>query len=455
MLVGAFGLWGVADVVRNIGHDTALATVGDRRIEPQEFEQTYRQQLAQVTRMQGNNAELTPAAARSRGAADAAAHGAAGQHRPGSAAASASACPGRRAAPGGVRDPRLPRPERQLRPRHVRAGAAHQRPDRGRASSTLMRADLGSQQLMEAACAGVAAPDTLLKQIYLFQHETRTAETVTLPFAAAPAPPAPTEDDLRRIYENDPAAYTAPAYRRIKVGVLSPQTVARDIEVTDADLHAYYDQHKSEYVTPEKRSAEVLIAKDQAAATKLAEAWRAGADWAAMQKAATDAGASAANLDDATRTEFPSDRTGEAVFSAAPDTVVGPVKSAFGWQVRGRHQSDARQRARLRPGEGRDPRQDRAGPRGGPGLRPRQQARGRAVRRHAARSPARRSGPGRRQRHAGRAGQHAGGRARADPRPRRRCAKPSSRPPSRSRRATRRIWSRGRTSPTSRSRSRT
>jgi peptidyl-prolyl cis-trans isomerase D len=86
-------------------------------------------------------------------------------------------------------------------------------------------------------------------------------------------------------------------------------------------------------VTPEKRSAEVLVAQDEAAAQKLATAWKAGADWAAMQKTAQDAGATPVALEDATREQFPSADLAEAVFTAAPNEVTGPIKSAFGWQV--------------------------------------------------------------------------------------------------------------------------
>lgn len=60
VLVAAFALWGIGDVIRNTGHDNALATVGDRRIEAPEFQDTFRRELAQVTRMMGGK-EPTPA----------------------------------------------------------------------------------------------------------------------------------------------------------------------------------------------------------------------------------------------------------------------------------------------------------------------------------------------------------------------------------------------------------
>ncbi len=46
-----------------------------------------------------------------------------------------------------------------------------------------------------------------------------------------------------------------PEFRRIKAIELTPQSVASDVAITDDELHAAYDEHKSQYVTPGKRSA--------------------------------------------------------------------------------------------------------------------------------------------------------------------------------------------------------
>jgi peptidyl-prolyl cis-trans isomerase D len=58
-----------------------------------------------------------------------------------------------------------------------------------------------------------------------------------------------------------------------------------------------------------------------------------GADWAAMQAAATAAGASAIQQDDATAVEFPDPDLAKAVFAAPLDTVSAPVKGQLGWFV--------------------------------------------------------------------------------------------------------------------------
>jgi peptidyl-prolyl cis-trans isomerase D len=198
----------------------------------------------------------------------------------------------------------------------------------------ILRDDLAQQQILGAVQAGIRVPDLLARRIYEFEHEARTAEVVDLPFATAAAPAAPTDAQSRRWYENHPDSYSTPEYRRIKAIVLTPETVARDVSISDADLRAAWEQRKSEFVKPDRRSVEVLSAlPDEATARRLAAQWAAGADWAAMQLAARQAGGAGAELDSATQAEFPAPELGDAAFAAPVGTVAPPVKGALGWYV--------------------------------------------------------------------------------------------------------------------------
>jgi peptidyl-prolyl cis-trans isomerase D len=331
VLIVPFVMWGVADVARNFGSGTSLATVGSRKIEPPEFQEAYRQQMQQAIRMMGGKAEPTPAIRR----------GVAGQTMERLVIQAAIA--------NEVQRLGIAVPDEAVRQAVFDIPAF-----RGKSGSfdrqqfeqvlrqnnlneprflELMRSDLGQRQLMEAVQAGGEAPQTLLKQVFAFQREQRVAELVELPFSAVPEPTAPTADELRRAYDDDPQRYSAPAYRRIKAVVLSPDTVARGIEIPDADLQAYYEAHKAEFGGPEKRTVQVVVAQDEAAAKKLADVWIAGADWTVVQADASAAGASAAQIDDAARTDIPGDELAEAAFRAPAETVTGPIKSPFGWQV--------------------------------------------------------------------------------------------------------------------------
>ena len=60
ILVVAFSIWGIGDVLRQLGSETWVAKVGDRAIEPPELQQAYQQQLNQITRMLGGRVDPTP-----------------------------------------------------------------------------------------------------------------------------------------------------------------------------------------------------------------------------------------------------------------------------------------------------------------------------------------------------------------------------------------------------------
>ncbi len=331
LLIVPFVLWGVADVARNYGQDTALVTVGDHKIEAPAFQEAFRRQMAQVTRMLGGKSEPTPAMRQA----------VAGQTLERLIVQSAIAqevqrlgvaVPDEALRQAAFEMPAFQGPSGGFDRRRFESVLQQNNLNEGRFLE-LMRGDLAQRQVIEALQSGVVVPDLLLNQVFAFQHETRVAELVEMPFTAAPDPAAATADDLKRAYEDDPGRYSAPAYRRIKAVVLSPETLAKGIDVPDADIAAYYDQHKADFGAPEKRSLDVLVAQDEALAGRLAGQWSAGADWATIQKAAADAGASSVQLDSVTRTDVPGTELADAAFAVPAETVTGPVKSAFGWQV--------------------------------------------------------------------------------------------------------------------------
>lgn len=197
----------------------------------------------------------------------------------------------------------------------------------------LISQDLLDRQFSEPLRAGVAAPDVLTHEIYAFQHERRTAQAVTLPFADAAEPAAPTDLELARWYENHKAElYSTPEMRRIKVVVLSPDTLAKDVDVTDQDLQGAWEQVKSSMSTPEQRAAEVVMLSDEAKAATLVKFWQDhAADWNAVKDEATRQGGSPIDLPASGQAQIPSPELGAAMFAAAPDAVGGPVKTPLGW----------------------------------------------------------------------------------------------------------------------------
>ena len=330
LLVLAFAAWGIGDVIRNIGRGGAPAQVGSRRIDYPELQETYQRELAQLTRRIGNN---DPSIEIRRSVAMQAIEQVVTQ-----TALAVEADRLRLAVP----DDALRRTVFDMPAFHGRDGTF----DRALMDNVLrsnglteqrflalMRDQLMQQQMLQAVAAGAAAPDEMAKQVYMFQHEKRIADTVDVPLAAAPPPPAPTDAQLQRWWANHPDRYSTPEYRRIKAIVLSPDTVVKDVQVSDEDLRAAWEQQKSTFSTPEHRSVDVILTQDEAEAQALAAQWQEGADWTGMQAAAAKVGAAPVELSDATRSEFPAPELGDAVFATPEGTVPPPVHSALGWHV--------------------------------------------------------------------------------------------------------------------------
>lgn len=331
LLVIAFSSWGVADVVRTIGVDTSIARVGSMRIEPQAAEAAYRRQLAQLTTMLGGRMEPTVAMRR------AVAAQAVEQLVTQAAMNAETQRLGLRVPDAALRAATFAMPafagSKGQFDHAVFLGVLQRNGMDETQFAELMRADLADRQLLSAVRIGASVPAVELGEIFDFQGETRVALAVELPFAAAAPPPPPSEAQLNRFWANNPDLFSAPEYRRIKAVILSPETLARDIPVSAAELQAAYTQRRAEFVKPERRSFRMMLSTDAAHAKDLAALWRKPTPWAAMQQAASKLGASAVQIDDSTIEQIPVAELGKAVFAATPDQVLDPIKTDIGWYV--------------------------------------------------------------------------------------------------------------------------
>jgi peptidyl-prolyl cis-trans isomerase D len=347
IMVVAFIVWGVGDVVRTIGTGgTWVAKVGGETIDLSRAQQAFQQQMTDLQRRMPPGTDVTPEMRRT--VADAAVQGLIGQaviaqeqRRLGVVVPDAAV----RQAVFAV--PQFHGPSGQFDQATFEAVLRNNNMTEAQFLG-IVRGRLTDQQLLGTLAAGAVPPGELVKQVFAYQFEQRSADLVELPFSAAPVPPVPSEAVLQRWYDNHPDFYSTKEYRRIKAVVLSPETLAKDIPITDAELQTAYDARKAQYVKPERRSVQVIQVPDQAKAVALAAQWRGGAgsdgaapggaapgaaDWAAMQAAAKAAGGSAIELDDTAEAGLPSAELGRAVFNAVPDAVSDPMQGLAGWQI--------------------------------------------------------------------------------------------------------------------------
>lgn len=188
------------------------------------------------------------------------------------------------------------------------------------------------QRLLRNALTGSANADlsvsqTLLEAEYQHANEQRDARFFVVK-AADSEVTAPTDDEIKKEYESDPAAYTAPEYRSVAVMKVEPSDILGKIQISDADLKAGYDKYKSEYFTPEKRTILQLTfaSLDEAKAAKAQI--DGGKDFVSL---ATDKGFKEADITfaDKTKADFIDKTIGEAAFALKEGAVSDPIKGAL------------------------------------------------------------------------------------------------------------------------------
>jgi peptidyl-prolyl cis-trans isomerase D len=334
LLIAAFGVWGIGNVLPDIlGSDNSAARVGGVAISPQDVQSAFRQQMQQTAQQLGSPDQITP------------------EMRMMIAEQSAARLVAQTATDQMARRMGLAAPDADVR-REVFAMDAFQGQNHqfSRAqfdqllqanglSETeflhLMQAQIIRNQLLDSVRAAATAPAVMVKTVYAFENQTRVAALVQLPFAAAAAPSPPADAVLQRWYRNHPTEFSAPEYRRITLVILSPDVLARDVPVPEADIRAAYDRMIANTPSlPEKRTVEVVVAQDQRAAQAIARQWQGGVDWGAVQKAAAAAGATALLLPNITASDLPSAALAQSAFAAPANKVTGPIANgAGGWAV--------------------------------------------------------------------------------------------------------------------------
>lgn len=153
-----------------------------------------------------------------------------------------------------------------------------------------------------------------------------------------------TDEQIEKWYEEHKSEFLLPEKVDLQYLELTRDQAASTIEVTEAALRDYYEQVKERYQSPERRRARhILITTgdglDEAGAEKkaadlLAKA-KSGADFAQLAKDNSKDPGSAAQGGDlgwAERGMFVGPFE-EALFSMSPGEVRGPVKTQFGYHV--------------------------------------------------------------------------------------------------------------------------
>lgn len=188
------------------------------------------------------------------------------------------------------------------------------------------------RQLLATVGKSPAASQVFLNALNNYNNETRSLRYVLVPKSAAGTVPDPTEEDLKRFYDNHHAQYTQPQFRKVGVLAVTPEVVKDKVRITEDDLKATFERDKDKLGTPERRRVQQISFADNAAANAAYQKVQGGTDFIALAK---EQGLSESDIDLGLlkRTEMADAAIAEAAFQLEKDKVSEPVTGQLGRTV--------------------------------------------------------------------------------------------------------------------------
>ena len=185
------------------------------------------------------------------------------------------------------------------------------------------------RQLVSTVGKTVITPPILLTALNNYNEETRSLRYVIVPKTAGGELAEPTEDELKRFYDNHNAKYTQPETRKFGVIAVTPETVKDQVPISEDDLKAAFEATKDKLGQPERRHVEQIPFPDKAAADAAYQKIQSGADFAAIAK---EQGLSQSDMDLGTvkRSELADFAVADAAFKLEANKVSEPVTGKLG-----------------------------------------------------------------------------------------------------------------------------
>jgi peptidyl-prolyl cis-trans isomerase D len=326
MLVISFAIWGIADIFRGYGGQT-LIEVGDTEITPQEYSRAQRDVLRAMSSDAGRGLSLQEAR-------DAGLENRVLERLIGGAAVDAHAKSLRLGISdeallqGIMKDPAFQDSTGNFNPLALQQALRNMDlSEQGYLASERER-NL-RRQLLSTVGKSPAASQVFLNALNDYNNETRSLRYVVVPATAAGAVPEPTDEDLKRFYDNHQAKFTQPEFRKIGVLAVTPETVKDKVQITDDDLKTAFDKEKDKLGTPERRRVQQIAFPDKAAADAAYQRIQSGTGFVDLAK---EQGVSEINLDLGMlkRSDMADSAIGNAAFKLEKDKVSQPVTGALG-----------------------------------------------------------------------------------------------------------------------------
>ena len=190
---------------------------------------------------------------------------------------------------------------------------------------------LRREQIVDAVAGGARQPQVVARALTSFELERRSARLVSVA-VNTDAVADPDEAALVDWYDEVKSRYDAPMLRTARVGSLTPQMFAADIEIDEADIAQAYDDRIDEFTTPERRRVRQMVFDNSADAQTARDRVAGGENFETVAEDMLGWTGDDTNLGLVTRNDLDG-AVGEAVFAAETGAIAGPAESVFGIHV--------------------------------------------------------------------------------------------------------------------------
>jgi peptidyl-prolyl cis-trans isomerase D len=326
LLAGSFAVWGINDIFRGFGRST-LAKIGNTEIPIEQFRQVYDDQLQEMGRQAGHPISAGEASA-------------IGLDRQvlGEMIGQAGLDQRTRQMGLGISDAEIAR--------HITTDPKLQTVngqfDRSKFELILRNMGYSEQrfvaeqrqgilrgQLLDSLTADMTPPKAWLDALNQFQNQERSIEYIQLGPAQAGDIAPPSEDQLKKYFEQRQIVFRAPEYRKINVVAVTPTELAKWMEVSDDDVKKAYDQRLASFTTPERRHVEQIVFPTLPDAQAAADRLKNGTSFDEIAK---ERGLKAGDIDLGLvpKSLIIEPAVADAAFALKDGEVSAPIKTNFG-----------------------------------------------------------------------------------------------------------------------------
>lgn len=200
-----------------------------------------------------------------------------------------------------------------------------------------VRDDLGqgllAQQLLVPSAFGARMPDKMVAQYASLLLERRKGTIAVVPSALYEPTAGPSKAQLDAFYEANRADYVRPERRILRYATFTVDAVAKTAEPTAKEIAARYEANRAMFTAKESRRLSQLIVPTQAAADAIRAKVNGGGT---LEGAAREAGFQISGIGPVEQEAYAaqsSSAVAQAVFGAASGKIAAPARSGLGWHV--------------------------------------------------------------------------------------------------------------------------